>query len=424
MFDARDIGILYRREMRCALRERSIIVNSIVLQIVLYPALLWLVYTGILFVQGQTEGFTSRLMLRGLPGEHRLLKQDLERDDRLAITTSKDPESDLRNGSLDLLVEFLPPAPQDAPLEGNFQVRLKYDESKDRSTMALERISEIIDRYRDHFLGEEGRKLGLLPQRLQPVWVTTKNVASSRQMGEFLLGRMLPLFLIIMLNIGSMYPAIDSTAGEREKSTWETTMTFATSRANVVAAKYLYVSTMAAFAGILNLAAMLLTVKAVLAPILADQAEQFTFRIEASSVPLILLVDVLLALFVAAGMMILASFARNFKEGQSLVSPFYIAVFLPVLFLQVPGLQLTPVTAAIPVVNVAIVFRDAISGIYNWPLIGLTLAVEVACIALLLWLATAVLRHEDYVIGSYGGNLGRFLKERLLGPGRRQEHTK
>ncbi|MFH1575033.1 MAG: ABC transporter permease [Acidobacteriota bacterium] len=419
MIRLRDVRLLYVRELRCALRERSIIINSVILQIVLYPAILWLIYTGISFVQGQTEGFTSRIMIRGLAQEHRLLREELEKDDRISLQEAQDPEAELRAGSLDLLVEFLPAG--DAGQAGNFRVRLVQDESKDRSTMAGARMSQLLTLYRDHYLAGKAAGLGLSPQQLQPFWVESRNVASSRQMGQFLLGQMLPVFLIIMLNIGCMYPAIDSTAGEREKSTWETTLTYATSRVTIVAAKYLYVSTMAAFAGILNLTAMLLTMRPVLAPILSDSGADFTFRIPAASIPLIVLADVLLALFVAAGMMILASFARNFKEGQSLVGPFYIAVILPVLFLQLPGLELTPYTASIPVINVALVFRDVITGQYNWPMIGWTLVFEVLCVALLLRLAVAILKHEDYVIGSYGGNFGRFLKQRLLRSGRQRE---
>lgn len=419
MLALRDIGVLYRREMRCALRERTIVVNSIVLQIVLYPAILWLVYSGISFVQGQTEGFTSRLAISGLAVEHRLLREELEGDDRLVLEDPADAESDLRAGRLDLLVECRPA--RTAVESGNFEVRLIYDESRDRSRQALERVTAIIARYRDRFVLEQGKRLGFETRQLQPVWVTTRNVASGRQMGEFILGRMLPVFLIIMIALGSVYPAIDSTAGEREKSTWETTMTHAVARANIVAAKYLYVSTMAAFAGLLNLAAMLLTVKSVLAPILGAQAGRLSFALPLAAAPLIVLMDVLLAMFVAAGMMILASFARNFREGQSMVSPFYVATFLPVIFLQAPGMELTPATAALPVVNVALVFRDAIAGIYRWPLIGIALAVEAVSVALLLSLAAAVLRHEDFVIGSYGGNLGRFVRDRILGARGRRE---
>jgi ABC-type Na+ efflux pump permease subunit len=422
MFSGADIRLLYWRELRSALRERNIVINSILLPIFLYPLLLWLVYMGISFVVGQTESYRSRVMLQALPEQHKFLKTELQGDRQIELKTSPDPAAEISRGTLDLLAEFLPPADGAGLAGGNFRVRLVYDNSKDRSEIARGRIAERLGRYRDRYLETEGKKLGLSPAALQQYWVENKDVATSRQKGQFILGLMLPLFLVIMLCVGCFYPAIDCTAGEREKSTWETLMTAATARKNIVIAKYLYVVTMATLAGILNLTAMLLSMKSVLAPLLGGVAGGMSFRIPLSAVPLIVLVTVLLALFVSAGMMILASFARTFKEGQSMVSPFYMACFVPVIFLQVPGLKLTPVLALIPVVNVAMVFREAISGVYRWPLIFLTLAVETVCIALALWIAVTILRYEDFLIGSYGGSFGKFLKERLLG--KRKEGTK
>jgi len=415
LFNWADTKLLFRRELRSALRDRNIVVNSILLPIFLYPTLLWLAYTGISFVGGQTEGFSSRVMLKNLPEEHALLKIDLERTQQIELKTSSDPVADIRAGELDLLVEFLPSPAGVTGLKSNLQVLLTYDKSKDRSDLARSRVAERVARYRDHLLETEARRLGLSPAQLQQFWLESRNVATSRQMGQFILGLMLPLFLVIMLSVGCMYPAIDSTAGEREKSTWETLMTVATSRGNIVLAKYLYVATMASVAGMLNLAAMLFSMKSILAPLLGDRAEGFSFQVPLTAVPLIVAVTILLALFIAAGMMILASFARTFKEGQSLVSPFYIATFLPIMFLQVPGLEFTPTLALIPIVNVVMVFREAIAGVYHWPLISITLAVEVLTVALALWLAVTILKYEDFVLGSYGGNFGKFVKERLLG---------
>ncbi len=414
MFSGSDIRLLYARELRSALRERNIVVNSILLPIFLYPILLWLVYSGISFVGGQTEGFKSRVALKGLPAEHGILKTDLSQDSQIELTDSSDPVSDLKNAKMDVLAEFLPAQGAAASVPGNFTLKLTYDNSKDRSSIARDRITQKIGRYRDLYLEGKARDLGLTASQLQQYWVQGRNVATSRQMGQFILGLMLPLFLIIMLAVGCMYPAIDSTAGEREKSTWETLMTVATPRQNIVIAKYLYVATMASTAGILNLTAMLLSMKAILAPILGDRSEGLTFQLPLKSIPLILLVTVLLALFVAAGMMILASFARTFKEGQSMVSPFYIATFLPVMFLQVPGIELTPQLALVPIVNVALVFREAVAGTYHWSLIGITIGVEVLSVALALWLATLILRYEDFMLGTYGGSFVKFLKERLL----------
>jgi hypothetical protein len=42
----RDIRVLYSREIRSALRDRTIVTNSILLPILLYPVIIWLVFTG------------------------------------------------------------------------------------------------------------------------------------------------------------------------------------------------------------------------------------------------------------------------------------------------------------------------------------------------------------------------------------------
>ncbi len=420
MFAWSDVYLLYRRELRSALRERNIVVNSILLPIFLYPLLLWLTYSGITFVTGQTEGFASRVMLRNLPAAHRGLEEVLRQGEQIELKNSPDPLAAIKNEALDVLVEFISEGASSVGLADNFRVRFTYDKSKDRSRIARSRVESVVRRYRDRYLEKKGEELGLSAQEIQQFSVSSKNIASSRQMGQFMLGLMLPLFLIVMLAVGGIFPAIDATAGEREKSTWETLMTTATARGNIILAKYLYVATMTAAAGILNIIAMMLSVRTVVAPILGEQMEDFSFQFPLRAVPLILLVTLLLALFIAAGMMILASFARTFKEGQSLVSPLYVAIFLPAMFLQFPGIQFTPALALIPVVNVVMVFREAIAGIFQWHLIGITLAVESLSVILALWVAAIILRYEDFLVGSYDGSFGKFFRERVIGRRRRR----
>ena len=255
--------------------------------------------------------------------------------------------------------------------------------------------------------------LGISRAELEDFRVDDENVSSNRQVGAFMVA--LPIFFVVMLAVGAMHPAIDATAGEREHSTWETMMAVATSRGNILVAKYLYVATMSFIAAFLNLFAMMVSMGTVLAPMLQGGRGTAALRIPIQSAPVILLGAALLALFIAAGMMILASFARNYKEGQSMVGPFYVALIIPVMFLQTPGLAFTPRIALIPVANVMMMIREAIEGIYHWPLIGLTLAVEIACVVFALRLAILIVRHEDFLMGSYNGNFGRFAKERLFG---------
>src|SRR6266850_7496739 len=229
----KDIRVLYVRELRSALRDRAIVTNSILLPIFLYPVMMWLVYTGITFVSGQSNDLKSRIMLKNLPAVHSSLKKDFEIDKSIVLTNSTDPASDIRAGKLEALVEFVAPATS-VPIENNFQTRITYDASRDRSSRARSRIDQKISHYRDMYMQGQAARLGLSREQLQNFWVDDDNVSGERQMGQFLMGLVLPIIFIIMLAVGGMHPAIDSTAGEREHSTWETVMTTATSRANIL----------------------------------------------------------------------------------------------------------------------------------------------------------------------------------------------
>ena len=64
--DWHDIWILYRRELRSALRERTIVVNSVLMPVFLYPVMLWVMFTGMMFVMGLADRADSRLVVRKL----------------------------------------------------------------------------------------------------------------------------------------------------------------------------------------------------------------------------------------------------------------------------------------------------------------------------------------------------------------------
>lgn len=402
-----DIGVLYRRELRSALRERSIVVNSILIPIILYPLLFWLLYTGFTFVSGQTSELDSRVVLLNFPAQHEDLKRDFARDRHLKIVESKDPQGDLRNGSIDAIVQF------QSSGETNFRARIAYDESRDKSAQARANMEQKLAAYRQRYLQIAAAKLGVTREEFQTLWIELENVSTGRQMGQFVLGMLLPIMLMVMLALGGFYPAVDATAGERENSTWETMMTVGTSRTNIVLAKYLYVATMSAMAAMLNVTAMVFSMRTVLAP-LGGRIGSISFNLPLRSIPVIAIGVVLMALFIAAGMMTLAAFARNFKEGQSMVSPFYLIIILPVMFLQTPGLEFTYRLAMIPVVNVTMMFREAIMGVFHWNLIAITVVVEALCIGLALKVAVTILGNEDVVTGSFSGSFGKFLKQRIM----------
>jgi sodium transport system permease protein len=233
-------------------------------------------------------------------------------------------------------------------------------------------------------------------------------------MGAFLAGMMLPMLFVIMVSIGCFYPAVDCIAGERERHTWETLMSTRANRLNIAVAKYLYVTSFGGLAGLLNIVAVTLTMKPLLGSIMEKAGENLTFAIPFTALPIIVIGGALLAAFVAAGMMIFASFASTFKEGQAMATPFYLLVLLPSLFLQMPGVQLTPSLACVPVVNVTLMIRAAIQGNYPWSSIIITGFASLILIALCLRVAAWIMQFEDVVFGSFSGGITQFLKKRVL----------
>lgn len=412
----RGVWTLYRMELRSALRDRMIVTNSLLVPVLLYPLLLWLVFLGISFAMGQAGSLTSRVAVRDWPAGHTDLRRTLDEVPKLQLANHASQDAAIQSitqGTLDALVEFTPAQGSAAALPGNFSMRIVFDASKERSATARERLTQALNRYRDTWLTREAGTRDLGGSAWQVFALADRNVASKKQMGSFLLSLLLPVIFAIMVMNGCFYPAVDATAGERERGTWETLMAAPVARSAAVVAKYLYVVTFGLVAGLINFTSMVVTLKPVLAPLLAQAGESLDFTLRPAAVPLVVLGGLLLAAFAAAGMLLLASFAKTFKDGQSQITPFYMLAFLPMLFMQGPGAQLDWRTALVPVANVMLMVRGAITGSLAWPAVALAVASSLVFVAILLALSVFVLHFEDVVVGSYQGNLIKLLRARL-----------
>ncbi|MBT8335293.1 MAG: ABC transporter permease subunit [Gemmatimonadetes bacterium] len=406
----RDLGVLYRRELRSALRERSIVVNGILIPIFLYPVLLWSLFTALTFVQGQSEGFVSRVVIPD-PGPFPELTAALADRSDVRIVEGLAPDSLsalVDRGEIDAVVRY----EAAAALPGNVGVRVSFDRSEGRSRNAIERIDETVDSLRAIRLAREAAALGLDTVALRVFEVEAEDVATDEEGGRLFLAIVLPLFLTLMVALGCFIPAVDATAGERERSTWETLWTTGASRGSIVLAKYLLVATIGALAGVLNVAAISLSLGSILTPLFGDQAEAMGLALPLDAIPVMMAVAVLLALLFAALMMVLAVFARTFKEGQAMVVPAYYLAVLPALLGSSPDRGLTPSVALVPVANVALGLKDAILGRDEPALLLVAFFVNLACVVGCLLLARSLVLREEVVTGTFEGSFWSWLRKR------------
>ncbi len=411
----RQVGILYGREFRAAVRDKTVVMNSILIPILLYPFLLWAGLSLLMFIEGQSETSVSKVGVYAFPAEHPRLRRALERSENLVIVEQSQPGANLasriRNQEFDAFVQFTTNAAPGVPAA--FEARITYDQTLDRSAQANQRFVSALENYRETWIKGEARKRGIDRAGWQVFGIVIQNVASKTQMGAFIMGLMLPILFAVMVTSGCFYPAVDTLAGERERGTWETLMSTAAQRGAILVAKYLHVVTFGGLAGMLNLAAVLLTIKPIMQALSPEAGQGIDLAAAWRAAPLMALTAVLLAGFIAAGMMVFAAFARTFKEGQAMVTPFYIVIMLPIVFLQVPGLQLSVATACIPVVNLILMMRAAVSGALDWLPVCLTILSSLGFIGIGLGAAAYILRFEEVATGAYSGNVLSFVRARL-----------
>jgi len=225
------------------------------------------------------------------------------------------------------------------------------------------RLSEDVLSYIERRLRVVNQKY--LPQRLklldvservQPIKMTQRSVESiaGGVAGSFSLSTLVPLILILMTITGAVYPAIDLTAGERERGTLEMLIAAPVPRLQLLLAKYVAVLTVALLTATVNLTAMTVTIMSVgLGSILFGEA-----GLSGIVVVQIFALLILFAAFFSAVLLALTSFARSFKEAQAYLIPLILVSLAPGMLSLIPGLRLNGFLAVMPLANIVLLSRD------------------------------------------------------------------
>ncbi len=174
-----------------------------------------------------------------------------------------------------------------------------------------------------------------------------------------ILATVVPLVLVLMTITGAVYPAIDLTAGERERGTMESLMASPVPRFFVLLAKYVAVVTVALLTAIANLLAMFTTLwLGGLLPLLTGGETGFPWI----AVLQILGLLVLFSGFFSAVLLSLTSFARSFKEAQAYLIPVMLFSIGPAMLSLLPGVNLSGPLAVVPLINIVLLAREVLAG--------------------------------------------------------------
>jgi sodium transport system permease protein len=328
----------------------------------------------------------------------RLAARNHSGSEDFALSTGPASAADVRAGKIDAAIAI------DNPTGGASAaspVRLLYDETQERSRTARTRIEEALAP-----TAEPGCAAGYA--------INVEGVAPRTAMGGYLLSKILPLIIIVMVMLGAFHPAIDITAGERERGTLETTLSAPIARAALMTGKVVAVATLAALSGVLNLASMSITVLE--GAKLAAAGATISLPWGNAGAAALLVIPPAAFLF-ASVMVAIGALARSFKEAQTLLTPVYFLCMAPSLLAALGDFQLTAAAAFIPGVGVTLLARDVIAGHAS---VGVTVAVFASSVgygAAALALACR-LYDSERLLGTDDAGLGlrAWLRHLVLGP--------
>jgi sodium transport system permease protein len=380
---------LVRKELSEVLRDRRTIVTLVLMPLLLYPLLAVALRTfllGSMVLPGPTiywigihPGAEGRSVWRYLREGQRAIQERESPEELTAHRAPKGPlpphqqpapelrhkeledlESAVIEGSVDVAIRPRPSGPFEVNrLNGDLALDWEVLYRED-SSLGLETV-----RYLENVCAAANARLlafrlykRILPRKETPVRIRPSALQDPRPLRSALLAGLVPLILILMTITGAVYPAIDVTAGERERGTLEILAAAPVSRLSVLFAKYVAVFTVAMLTALVNLGTMAVTLY------VSGVGESLfgTGGLSPWVLAQVLALLLLFAAFFSAVLLVLTSFARSFKEAQAYLVPLMLLALMPGVLSLVPGLRLQGPLAVAPLINIALLTRDLLEG--------------------------------------------------------------
>ncbi len=168
------------------------------------------------------------------------------------------------------------------------------------------------------------------------------------------------MFLIMAITVSATYPATDATAGEKERGTLETLLTFPVDNKDIMMGKYLSISISSIVTGLISL--VLTAISIPVANNMFKIYDKNPLVLPFSGLLYIFLVVILCSLMVSGLCILVASKCKTFKEAQSALTPITFISFFPAMIASMTGVSNSLIKSAIPFLNFTMIYEDVLDG--------------------------------------------------------------
>jgi sodium transport system permease protein len=396
----RNVKTIFLKEMLETLRDKRTLMVMILGPVLIYPILILAFSQMASMEQARLQRHKTTVQLYEKK-EWPDIKKVLSDDPNLNIVeTDKPSPQDKRSVVVQFDSRKTKDANRDVP-----KIVITYRQTDVHSERGKERVVAALEKYARRVTGRnvdltEGERY------VYPLILEEHNLSTPSEQVRTILAMSLPMILVLMTIAGAMYPAIDTTAGEKERGTIETILASPAGRNEIVYGKFLSVFVICMVTGLLNLTAMSLTFVHVL------RASSRSV-LPAMSVFVVLVSLVPLAVLFSALMMAVSTYARTFREAQNYVTPIYLLCLIPAMVSVQRGFDLNDFLCFVPVINMSLFFREVMEGVYDLRHI-LFVFLSTSIYAALALRAAVKLFHDENALFSLEKPFALFVRRRYL----------
>src|SRR5271166_631871 len=400
-----DIGIVYRKELTEALRDRRTLISTLLVPLLLFPLLsVGFGALAVTLVKKAEEEIPKVMLLGGADSPHVL--ETLRRNKKIEVVpATPDWKDKIINKEIRAAIEI--PSGFEASLDQQEPETIKIYkyEGELKSSISADNIEKTLKEYRDKVIEARLEASHLPASVLTPFRIKQDNVAPPEKVGGAAFGGLIGYMVIFLCLSGGMYPAMDLTAGEKERGTMETILSSPISRMHLVLGKFLLVLTASLATAALSVLSMGISFSALHhfttnSGSSRGEAAAFLLNLGPKVVFSVFIMVLPLAVLFSAALMTISLFAKSYKEAQSYITPLMFLVIIPAVAAMLPGVELTPKLALVPVLNMSLLCKELVASTYHWNYIAIIFASTCVYATAALFIAIKMFQRESVLFRS------------------------
>ena len=397
--------VLLVKEIKHLFRDTKTIVQTVVVPTFITPLLIGAIFWYVGSIA--TEETKKTYDISVYSSADSLLIDDLNDSDRLAIT---------KEGSLEAVIEavtfdkseiglaFDDTFVDDLTSNNSAQLTI-YSKDIDTFSQAKSIVSNIVDDYEESIRNNRLELLNLDENYVNPITINEEDLTTEEESAGSIFGALLALFFVMYVISGSMYPAIDLGAGEKERGTMETLISTNISSVDIIIGKMLSVTSSAILTATFSMLGFAIPILIIFL-FYADSVNEYLFGLLSAIVNPVALIGVFvliipLSVFMGAFLLAISVYAKTPKEAGLLLGNVLIVFIIPCYVPLInPGLELDFVGALIPCYNLALITNNLIAGTVDWFLYSVALLSTIVYCIVAIYITYIMFDDENVIFRS------------------------